>query len=78
MKTSNLLALLGGIAVGVILGMLFSPDSGKNNRAKINDYLRSKGINLSSEELDQFIEKMKAHFGSSHSSSEACENVDNQ
>ena len=63
MKASNILSLLGGIAIGVIIAILLAPDSGKNTREKINNKLKEKGINLSKEELDEFIEKMKKHFG---------------
>ena len=63
MKASNILALLGGVAIGVIVAILLAPDSGKNTREKINNKLKEKGINLSKEELDEFIEKMKKHFG---------------
>ena len=63
MKASNILALLGGVAIGVIVAILLAPDSGKNTREKINKKLKEKGINLSKEELDEFIEKMKRHFG---------------
>ena len=63
MKASNILALLGGMAIGAIVAILLAPDSGKNTREKINKKLKEKGINLSKEELDEFIEKMKKHFG---------------
>lgn len=63
MKASNILALLGGVAIGVIVAILLAPDSGKNTREMINKKLKEKGINLSKEELDEFIEKMKKHFG---------------
>ncbi len=63
MKASNILAMLGGVAIGVIVAILLAPDSGKNTREKINKKLKEKGINLSKEELDEFIEKMKKHFG---------------
>ena len=51
------------MAIGVIVAILLAPDSGKNTREKINKKLKEKGINLSKEELDEFIEKMKKHFG---------------
>ena len=63
MKASNILALLGGVAIGVIVAILLAPDSGKNTREKINNKLKEKGINLTKEQLDEFIEKMKKHFG---------------
>ena len=47
MKASNILSLLGGIAVGVIVAILLAPDSGKNTCEKINKKLKEKGINLS-------------------------------
>lgn len=63
MKASNILSLLGGIAIGAIIAILLAPDSGKNTREKINNKLKEKGINLSKEQLDEFIEKMKKQFG---------------
>lgn len=63
MKASNILALLGGMAIGAIIAILLAPDTGKNTREKINNKLKEKGINLTKEQLDEFIEKMKKHFG---------------
>ena len=63
MKASNILALLGGMAIGAIVAILLAPDTGKNTREKINNKLKEKGINLTKEQLDEFIEKMKKHFG---------------
>lgn len=63
MKASHILALLGGVAIGAIIALLLAPDSGKNTREKINQRLKEKGINLTKEQLDEFIEKMKKQFG---------------
>lgn len=37
MKKDNILGILGGIAVGAVLGILFAPDKGSKTRAKIKD-----------------------------------------
>ena len=43
MKANTFLALMGGLAAGVVLGMLIAPDNGeenrKNFRSKVEDYL---------------------------------------
>lgn len=36
-KSGAIAALLAGLAVGAVLGILFAPDSGKNTREKISD-----------------------------------------
>lgn len=59
MKTLNISALLGGIAIGAAAALLFAPDSGKNTRNKIYNKLKEKGIELSPEQLELLIEKIK-------------------
>ncbi|MBR3029641.1 MAG: YtxH domain-containing protein [Bacteroidales bacterium] len=43
MKANTFFALMGGLAAGVVLGMLIAPESGEENRkkfrSKIEDYL---------------------------------------
>jgi gas vesicle protein len=36
-KSGAVVALLAGLAVGAVLGVLFAPDSGKNTRERISD-----------------------------------------
>lgn len=59
MKASNFLAFLGGALMGGIIALLFAPEKGEITRQKIKEKLEEKGIHLSAEELDKFIEKLK-------------------
>ena len=54
----NLFSLLGGVAVGAILGILFAPNSGKETRAKIKAILQEKMPNLSKERLEQLVDEV--------------------
>lgn len=60
MKTSNIFALIGGVAIGATIALLLAPDSGKNTRMKIQKKLKEKGIDLSPEQLDELIEKLRS------------------
>ncbi len=60
MKGLNIAAaFLGGLAIGAVAGLLFAPEKGEDTRKKIAEYLRKKGINLKSEEIDELISKFK-------------------
>lgn len=63
MKTSHVFAFLGGALLGGMIALLLAPDKGSETRRKINEKLKEKGINLSREELDTFIEKLKKQLG---------------
>ncbi|MDE7136599.1 MAG: YtxH domain-containing protein [Muribaculaceae bacterium] len=52
-------AVLGGAALGALIGILLAPDSGANTRAKVNEYLRSKGIKLPSKKIDELVEQIE-------------------
>ena len=45
MKTSTILALLGGAAAGMVLGMMLAPDNGEENRKEFR------------RKVDEFLEK---------------------
>lgn len=68
MKTKNVIfVVLGGVAIGTILGVLFAPDKGVNTRKKIakkgkdlEDDIKSKLDNLSnkiSSKTEEIINK---------------------
>lgn len=57
MKNSSkvLLALLGGVALGALVGVLLAPDKGSETRKKIKE----KAKDLSDKAKDKFRERMK-------------------
>ncbi|MCS6906194.1 MAG: YtxH domain-containing protein, partial [Bacteroidia bacterium] len=57
-NTRLLVAFLGGVAAGAVLGLLFAPDSGSNTRDKI------------SYQLDKYLQKLNAFLSRSENSSE--------
>lgn len=64
MKKSNvILSVIGGLATGALLGILFAPDKGKNTRKKIKD----KSMNLKKnieEDFDNFLQEMEEKYQS--------------
>lgn len=76
MKASNVLAFLGGVAAGVLVGILFAPDKGTETRQKILDLMEEKGLVLSKEQVEQFIEKVKAKLKSQFEDSDVVEAVE--
>ena len=61
MKGLNILAaFLGGAAIGAACGILFAPEKGENNRQKIKDILREKGIKLNRSEMDELVDQIAA------------------
>ena len=62
MKASQLITFLGGAFLGAIIALLLAPESGDETREKIKSKLEEKGIKLSKEQLDEFIESIKEKF----------------
>ena len=54
----NLFSLLGGVALGAVLGILFAPQSGAETRSQIRDLLKEKFPNLSKEKLDELVDEV--------------------
>lgn len=61
MKPLNIvLAVAGGALVGAAVGLLFAPDKGSNTRKEIAKFLRSKGIVLKKNKLQELADELDA------------------
>ncbi len=54
----NLISILGGLAAGALLGILFAPQSGEETRAKIKALIQEKMPELSKERLEQLVDEV--------------------
>lgn len=57
-----LAALLGGVILGGIVGVLFAPESGQETRKKIADALEKRGIKLTKKEMEDLVEEIKSEM----------------
>ncbi len=58
----NVFSLLGGLAAGALLGLLFAPQSGKESREQIRAKIQEKMPDLSAEKLEQLVEEVLGRF----------------
>ena len=55
---SFLAAFIGCAAVGAAVGILFAPEKGTENRDKIAEALRKRGIKLNRKEMDSLVDEI--------------------
>ncbi len=49
-------AILGGIAIGAACGVLFAPAKGDELRSRIAEAIKSRGIKLNREEMENLVD----------------------
>ncbi len=59
MKASSFFTFLGGAALGAMAALLLAPDKGVNTRKKLKRMLKEHGIDLSKEELNELIHRLR-------------------
>lgn len=52
-------AFVGGALVGATVGLLMAPEKGEDQRKKIKEALDKRGIKLSKEDFNKFVEDIK-------------------
>lgn len=61
MKTNNILGILGGVALGATLGILFAPDKGSKTRRKLKNKAIDTKDNLQ-ESVNNLLDTVKDNF----------------
>ncbi len=59
MKASTFFTFLGGAALGAMIALLVAPDKGSNTRKQLRNKLKEHGIDLSKEELNELINRLR-------------------
>ena len=59
----NLFSVLGAVAAGALLGVLFAPQSGEETRAKIKAIIQEKMPDLTKENLEKLVDEVLEKLG---------------
>lgn len=49
-------AVIGGMAIGAAVGLLFAPEKGDDLRAKIAEAIKARGIKLNRKEMENLVD----------------------
>ena len=52
-------AFVGGAVAGAAIGLLFAPEKGEDQRAKIKAALEKRGVKLDKESFDKLVDEIK-------------------
>ena len=53
-------AFVGGAIAGAAVGLLFAPETGADQRAKIKEALEKRGVRLDKESFDRLVDEIKS------------------
>lgn len=53
-------AFVGGAIAGAAAGLLFAPEKGSDQRAKIKEALEKRGVKLDKESFDKLVDEIKS------------------